>query len=40
MQHQIAVITLGVEDLVRSVRFYDEGFGWSPIFRNDEIAFF
>ncbi len=40
MQHQIAVVTLGVADLDRSARFYMEGFGWSPVFRNDEIVFY
>jgi hypothetical protein len=28
MQQQISVITLDVADLVRSRRFYVEGFGW------------
>lgn len=40
MQQQISLITLGVEDLERSVRFYADGFGWAPVFRNAEIAFF
>lgn len=40
MQQQISVITLGVEDLVRSRRFYAEGFGWKPVFENDEIIFY
>jgi catechol 2,3-dioxygenase-like lactoylglutathione lyase family enzyme len=40
MQQQISVITLGIEDLARSRRFYGEGFGWSPVFENDEIAFY
>lgn len=40
MQQQISVITLGVCDLDRSQRFYAEGFGWSPVFRNDEIVFY
>ena len=40
MQQQISVITLGVSDLVRSRRFYAEGFGWTPVFENDEIIFY
>lgn len=40
MQQQISVITLGVSDLARSKRFYAEGFGWTPVFENDEIAFY
>jgi len=40
MQHQISVVTLGVRDLARSRRFYAEGFGWKPVFENDEIVFY
>lgn len=40
MQQQVSVITLGVRDLGRSRRFYTEGFGWSPVFENDEIIFY
>lgn len=40
MQPQISVITLGVGNLSRSRRFYVEGFGWSPVFENDEIVFY
>ncbi|OWU67722.1 glyoxalase [Roseovarius sp. 22II1-1F6A] len=40
MQQQIAVLTLGVSDLERSTRFYRDGFGWTPVFENDEIAFY
>ncbi len=39
MQQQISVVTLGVADLERSKRFYRDGFGWSPVFENEEIAF-
>ncbi len=35
----ISVVTLGVEDLDRSRRFYVNGFGWPPVFENDEIVF-
>ena len=40
MQQQISVITLSVSDLVNSRRFYADGFGWTPIFENDEILFY
>jgi uncharacterized protein len=40
MQHQISVITLSVANLARSRRFYTEGFGWQPVFTNDEIVFY
>ena len=39
MQQQISVITLGVANLARSRRFYAEGFGWAPVFENEEIIF-
>jgi len=40
MQQQISVITLGITDLLRSKRFYEEGFGWRTVFANDEVAFY
>ncbi|WP_312163774.1 VOC family protein [Phenylobacterium sp.] len=40
MQQQISVITLGVQDLERSRRFYVDGFGWTPVFDNGEIVFY
>ena len=40
MQQQVSVITLGVVDLARSKRFYGEGFGWTPVFENEEIVFY
>jgi len=40
MQQQISVVTLGIRDLGRSTRFYRGGFGWAPIFENEEIAFY
>lgn len=40
MQQQISVITLGIADLARSRRFYVEGFGWTPVFENEEIVFY
>ena len=40
MQQQVSVITLGVADLARSRQLYANGFGWTPVFANDEIAFY
>ncbi|NGN40028.1 VOC family protein [Mesorhizobium sp. CGMCC 1.15528] len=40
MQQQVSVLTLGIADLVRSRRFYVEGFGWQPIFQNEDIVFY
>lgn len=40
MQQQISVITLGVASLPRSRRFYADGFGWKPVFENEEIIFY
>src|SRR6476469_9216846 len=40
MQQQISVITLGVRDLAASRRFYQTGFGWTPVFENEEISFY
>ena len=40
MQQQVSVVTLGTTDLHRSRRFYGEGFGWTPVFENEEIAFY
>ena len=40
MQHQISVITLGIRDLERSRHFYEQGFGWTPVFANEEIIFY
>jgi hypothetical protein len=40
MQQQISVVTLGVEHITRSRRFYAEGFGWTPVFENEEIIFY
>ncbi|WP_119270478.1 VOC family protein [Taklimakanibacter deserti] len=40
MQQYISLITLGITDIQRSRRFYGEGFGWKPVFQNDEITFY
>jgi catechol 2,3-dioxygenase-like lactoylglutathione lyase family enzyme len=36
----VSVITLGIDDLVRSKRFYSEGFGWAPAFEDATIVFY
>ena len=40
MQQQISLITLGITDVARSRRFYQEGFGWKPGFQNEDITFY
>jgi hypothetical protein len=40
MQQQISLITLGVEDVARSLDFYRMGFGWEPVFTAPGVAFF
>ena len=40
MQQQLSVVTLGIADLTRSRRFYCDGFGWTPVFQNEEIVFY
>ena len=40
MQQQVSVITLGIADVARSRRFYADGFGWKPVFTNEEISFY
>lgn len=40
MQHQVSVITLGIAEVARSKRFYGDGFGWTPVFENEEIVFY
>jgi catechol 2,3-dioxygenase-like lactoylglutathione lyase family enzyme len=40
MDQQISLITLGVSDIARSLAFYRNGFGWTPVFELDDVAFF
>src|SRR5687767_6916176 len=40
MQQQLSVVSLGIADLARSRRFYCDGFGWTPVFQNEEIVFY
>lgn len=36
----VSAITLGIADLDRSKRFFADGFGWTPVWENAEIAFY
>lgn len=41
MEQRLSLITLGVADLARSRRFYEDGLGWRPSGAgNDEVAFY
>lgn len=40
MEPRITLITLGVADLERAVRFYRDGLGWPRLSSPPEIAFF
>ena len=40
MEPRISIISLGVEDLERSVRFYRDGQGRPPDYESGDIAFF
>ena len=37
MDQRISFITLAVEDIARSRRFFVEGLGWSPMFEADDV---
>src|SRR6266849_4974498 len=40
MEQRISLVTLGVADLERSRRFYQEGLGWRPGYVSEEVVFF
>jgi catechol 2,3-dioxygenase-like lactoylglutathione lyase family enzyme len=40
MEQRLSVVTLGVSDLERSRRFYEDGLGWRRANQGDEIVFF
>lgn len=40
MRQLISLITLGIDDLARSRRFYVDGFGWKPVFEAPDIIFY
>ena len=33
-------LAIRVADLARSKRFYVDGFGWTPVFENEEVVFY
>jgi uncharacterized protein len=40
MEQRISLVTLGVENLAASKRFYVDGLGWRPVYEDKEIIFF
>lgn len=40
MDQRISLITLGVSDLARARRFYEDGLGWTKGNPEDEVAFY
>ena len=40
MEQRISLVTLGVNDLATSRRFYVDGLGWKPAYEDKEIIFF
>jgi catechol 2,3-dioxygenase-like lactoylglutathione lyase family enzyme len=40
MEQRLSLVTLGVADLTRSRRFYEEGLGWVKGNPEDEVAFY
>lgn len=40
MDQRVSLLTLGVADLARARRFYEEGLGWTPLHALDEVAFY
>lgn len=40
MDQRLSLVTLGITDLTRSRRFYEEGLGWTAGFANDDVVFY
>ncbi len=40
MEQRVSLITLGVADLERARRFYEEGLGWTPTQALDGVCFY
>lgn len=40
MEQRLSLVTLGVADLARARRFYEEGLGWRPAQAQDDIVFY
>jgi hypothetical protein len=40
VEQRVSLITLGVDDLDRARRFYEQGLGWSPAHTADGVVFY
>jgi catechol 2,3-dioxygenase-like lactoylglutathione lyase family enzyme len=40
MDQRVSLITLGVDDIPRARRFYEDGLGWTPLQAMDEVVFY
>jgi catechol 2,3-dioxygenase-like lactoylglutathione lyase family enzyme len=40
MEQRMSLVTLGVADLRRPRRFYENGLGWKPGFASDDVVFY
>ena len=40
MEQRLSMVTLGVADLARARRFYEEGLGWRRANKHDEVVFY
>jgi uncharacterized protein len=40
MEQRVSLVTLGVTDLARARRFYEEGLGWRRANQHDEVVFY
>jgi uncharacterized protein len=40
MEQRLSVVTLGVADLARARRFYEQGLGWERANDHDEVGFY
>jgi uncharacterized protein len=40
MEQRISIVSLGVKDLKNSKNSYAKGFGWKPVFENQETLFY
>ena len=40
MEQRVSLVTLGVSDLRRARRFYENGLGWTPGFASDDVVFY
>ena len=40
MEQRLSMVTLGVADLARARRFYEQGLGWQRANRHEEVVFY